>query len=175
MYCLNSRVWRDDHPLLSMVNHTHGCSWLIQSNRKAPFAFLFLFLCKFFFSQLQLMNFSGCLDVSGLAVWGSLVDGWDLEGTHGFSNWGIRSSHRKTGLGAGQADPLGRLTVTLVSLKGFEWHLGLLPILVRRLHVCELQEDAIWRAHLQVRGWAFRGKFIFPWFMSWKAWGSVNS
>lgn len=49
----------------------------------------------------------------------------------------------------------------LVSFKGFEWHLGLFPVLVWRLHIRELQEDAIWRAHLQVRGWAFWGKLFF--------------
>lgn len=40
---------------------------------------------------------------------------------------------------------------------GSEWHLGLLPLLVRGLHLRELQEDALRGAAAPLWGWAFWG------------------
>lgn len=85
-----------------------GCSWLIQSSRKAPFTFIFLFSHKFFSSQLQAMNFSGCLAVWVLAVWGC-----PLNAGH-FFHVGIRLSHQQTGLEAGQVWSPWTLTMTPV-------------------------------------------------------------
>lgn len=41
---------------------------------------------------------------------------------------------------------------------GLKWHLGLLPLLVWGLHVCQLQEDSVWRAYLQMWRWTLWGE-----------------
>lgn len=165
----NSHVWHDDHPVLSSLNHTHdephGCSWPIQSNGKAPFTFLSFFSSlASFFLQLQLMNFSDCLDVTVLAVRGCPLNAGLWKGCTIFPTGEFYPSSWRLGSELDECDRFKDwpwLLSPLVSFKGFEWHLGLLPVLVWRLHICELQEDAIRRAHLQVRGWAFWGKLFF--------------
>lgn len=45
-----------------------------------------------------------------------------------------------------------------VDASGAEWYMGFLPLLVWGLYLCELQEDSVWRTHVQVRGRAIRGE-----------------
>lgn len=41
---------------------------------------------------------------------------------------------------------------------GIEWHLGFIPLLVRRLHFCQLQENPLWGAAPPLWGWKIWGK-----------------
>lgn len=51
----------------------------------------------------------------------------------------------------------------LFAVAGSEWHLGVVSIVVRGFNVCELQENSVWRAHLQMWGWALWGEKYSLW------------
>lgn len=159
----NSQVCCGDHAVL-MVNHTWGTSWLQLTNPKQQKKLLSpLFsssTTRFFLTApaYEFFRLPGCL---GSGCLGLPCGCWALEGTHTFSGWELDCPIRRLLLKLARCDPLEHWPRLSFSLKGFEWHLGLLPILVWRFHICELQEDPIWRAHLQVWGRAFWGKLLF--------------
>lgn len=112
----NSQVCCGDHSVL-MVNHTWGTSWLQLTNlkeQKSSFHLYFPLLSQVFpHSSSQLIFQAAWLFgfwLFGVALW-RLGFG---RGTHSFSSWGIRLSHQKTGLEAGQVWSPWTLTMALV-------------------------------------------------------------
>lgn len=108
----DSHVCCGDHTVL-MMNHTWGTSWLIQSSRKAPFTFIFLFSRKFFPHSSSLWIFQAAW-LFGFWLFGVTL--WMLgfgRGAH-FFQLGIRLFHQKTALEAGQVWSPWTLTTTLV-------------------------------------------------------------
>lgn len=45
----------------------------------------------------------------------------------------------------------------LFQFSGSQWHMGVLPHLVRRLLLCDIPQDPVWRKHLQVWRWKIWG------------------
>lgn len=46
----------------------------------------------------------------------------------------------------------------LFPVSGFEWHMGVVSLVVWRFYICELKEDSVWGAYLQMWGWAIWGE-----------------
>ena len=57
---------------------------------------------------------------------------------------------------------------------GLEWHLGVVPILVWRLHFCEFSKDTIWGTYLQVWRWTLWGTSSVERVHSFQLWASPN-